>query len=131
MKLGYKQEKWLKALESGKYKQGSGCLCNSKDDIKSYCCLGVGAAILGKEFYQREASTQLAVDGSEEFLEGYEELGLIGAAGEFCEPTLIHDADEVPRVQDSLAGLNDASFSFQYIAKYMRENSDNVFNKSM
>ena len=30
---------WIKALRSGDYKQGEGCLYNNKDD--SFCCLGV------------------------------------------------------------------------------------------
>jgi hypothetical protein len=31
--------KWIKALESGKYKQGTQVLCNANDN--TYCCLGV------------------------------------------------------------------------------------------
>ena len=41
-KLGPNQELWLQALESGKYKQGSGCL---EDKYGRFCCLGVACVI--------------------------------------------------------------------------------------
>ncbi len=39
--------KWLKALRSGRYKQGMGCLKNVNGE---YCCLGVLARIQGARF---------------------------------------------------------------------------------
>lgn len=42
--------KWLKALRSGKYKQGRGALCQiSKKGTKSFCCLGVLCDLYNKE----------------------------------------------------------------------------------
>lgn len=48
-------ELWVKALRSGKYKQGRSALCtvvadpeNPKNKTKSYCCLGVLADIASK-----------------------------------------------------------------------------------
>ncbi len=35
------QKKWIHALESGEYKQGTGRLCKKVDDSKQFCCLGV------------------------------------------------------------------------------------------
>ena len=42
-KLGPLQTKWVEALESGKFKQGTGFLCQRKvvDGEEEFCCLGV------------------------------------------------------------------------------------------
>lgn len=41
--------KWLKALESGKFKQGRNYLCKELEDgSKEYCCMGVLCEISGK-----------------------------------------------------------------------------------
>ena len=42
------KSKWLRALRSGKYNQGTGALCYrvSGTDEKSYCCLGVLCDVL-------------------------------------------------------------------------------------
>ena len=41
-------DKWIKALESGKYKKGKGFLCSieGKNKTPKYCCLGVLCEIL-------------------------------------------------------------------------------------
>lgn len=46
-------DRWIKALRSGKYKQGKGRLCSPLNGELSYCCLGVYAEIKGmlKEFH--------------------------------------------------------------------------------
>lgn len=41
--------KWLKALRSGKYKQGKGALRIIKDGETQYCCLGVLCDLYAKE----------------------------------------------------------------------------------
>lgn len=42
--------KWLKALRSGKYKQGRGALCQiDKKGNESFCCLGVLCDMYNKE----------------------------------------------------------------------------------
>ena len=41
------RKRWIKALRSGKYKQGYGCLGNTKS---GYCCLGVGAKVCDVRF---------------------------------------------------------------------------------
>lgn len=40
------KEKWVAALRSGEYKQGTGCLHDTND---SYCCLGVLCDLASKE----------------------------------------------------------------------------------
>ena len=45
--LGPRQEAWLKALESGDYKQTEGQLHNPKTN--SFCCLGVACKLMGNQ----------------------------------------------------------------------------------
>lgn len=40
-------KKWVEALESGKYKQGRGRLCEEIEGAKHYCCIGVLAEVAG------------------------------------------------------------------------------------
>lgn len=47
--------KWVRALESGNYKQTSGALCRREGGKPSYCCLGVLARVQGKRFDSGEA----------------------------------------------------------------------------
>jgi len=46
------KKRWLKALRSGKYKQGTGWLRNGEE----YCCLGVLCDIYGKEKWETHAT---------------------------------------------------------------------------
>jgi hypothetical protein len=41
--------KWVKALRSGKYRQGKQVLLNEDGEERSYCCLGVLCAVAFKE----------------------------------------------------------------------------------
>lgn len=34
-------KRWVRALRSGRYRQGTGVLCYRRDDGMHYCCLGV------------------------------------------------------------------------------------------
>ena len=43
------KEKWLKALRSGEYEQGTGCLRNKYNFVNEYCCLGVIGDLAVKE----------------------------------------------------------------------------------
>jgi hypothetical protein len=51
------RSKWLRALRSGKYKQGRNALLNKQD---GYCCLGVLASVCGvpkQRLLEHSAST--------------------------------------------------------------------------
>lgn len=51
----YWADKWIKALESGEYKQTKGCLRKKlKDDTLGYCCLGVLEDICGTRWVRLE-----------------------------------------------------------------------------
>lgn len=54
--------KWLEALRSGKYIQHHGNLCDGRDLICStkFCCIGVGAVVVGLELFEQQ--TWLAIE---------------------------------------------------------------------
>lgn len=59
-------KRWLKALRSGKYKQGKGALCRwIPGGAEEFCCLGVAAHVLIPGEWNRPAYADL--DESEEF----------------------------------------------------------------
>jgi len=122
-KLGPNQERWLKALESGDFKQGRGALYNR--DSNTYCCLGVAAALFlppGHNFGDRTLW-----NGSSSFLIRHDILGLYDAAGRF--------APERPQKDfiglRSLSCANDEGRTFKQIAAFCRANPEDVFERSV
>jgi len=115
MKLGKKQEKWLKALESGRYKQGKDKLC---DKNGRHCCLGVAARSMRKKF--KLESFRYSVEGCGTGLVSFEEIGLRSSGGKMRGET------------SSLITLNDSrGYTFKQIAHFIRENPERVFTKSV
>lgn len=109
------QEKWLKALESGRYKQ-------SKHFLKrdgGYCCLGVACRITGKKFNRK---------GLCEGMEGVvpdsvkKELRLRSSEGHGTQYFEIDGCQFV-----ALASANDHGASFRQIAALVRANPENFF----
>lgn len=87
---------WIKALRSGKYKQGRGKLYDLRTD--SYCCLGIAAVVLGREPSQaREACNEYLTPGA-------------ASAFGLCK-----------RHQISLSIMNDRGDSFEKIAEEIEE----------
>ncbi len=88
--------KWVKALESGKFKQAKGTLKRVHGEDSAYCCLGV----------LREICPQVYI-------------------GEKREPKLL-PLDAIKRIgmresqQGRLAEMNDQGRSFKQIAKWIR-----------
>ena len=57
------KQRWLEALRSGKYKQGTSCLRQNEDDEEDYfCCLGVLCDII-----DHDAWLDSATDGNHKF----------------------------------------------------------------
>lgn len=135
------QTAWLEALESGKYKQGQGCLrsqaeITSNDGAKTqlaYCCLGVLCEVAGLPWQERKA------DSSPDIYTGYvfqgeasngylptkyaETVGLSGPKGAFKQKAQVAGGYGY-----SLAELNDAlALPFAEIAAYIRAQPENVF----
>jgi len=89
---------WIKALQSGKYKQGKSRLYRTKDD--TYCCLGVAEHILGTP------NEQLRGVGMPQDLKGYSRF-----------PAGLSNC-----IINLLANMNDRGVTFEHIADYIEEN---------
>lgn len=109
-------DKWIEALESGKYTQCMGKLF----DGKNYCCLGVACDIfLDQEFVETDSEdTSYVVEGTREGLELpyflMEEMGMKKSYGQLLE----NDNS----INASLVNMNDGGRSFEEIAQAIREN---------
>lgn len=97
-------KKWVKALRSGKFKQGTGTLF--KETENSYCCLGVLCAINELDLYG-----DLLYSGQSE------SLGMSSDNGK-----LPKKYKGKGREVDSLADLNDEGRSFKQIANIIERN---------
>lgn len=102
------KDKWVKALRSGKYKQGNSHLYNVHTD--TYCCLGVLAVVCNPKVPMKEIK-----------------LHLSGVA----MPSLVfqekHDLDKNKNTihgstAEYLADMNDRGDSFEEIADYIEKN---------
>lgn len=103
------QLKWIKALESGEYRQGVGSLVEFGNASDKFCCLGVACDVLGLE----------ADDG------GYYHFGKsIGGGvmpGKSYEEFHLRTEDgEAKNSRRSLVDRNDGGWSFKRIAKELR-----------
>jgi hypothetical protein len=104
--------KWIKALRSGKYKQGQGKL----QYADSYCCLGVLCKIAPKNV-------------TKQYWQGTIKSGLAGTSLS-SQPNVkkwaeIQSDDVVtfgPTFFDTLTSLNDRRFSFKQIADIIEKN---------
>lgn len=124
-KFSEEQERWLQALESGKYEQ-------CKDELwdgDGYCCLGVACAIDG---YKKDTRNPMlkghflnhnnhSIGGS---LDNRlrDKLSLREGNGMLKK---MH-TDGGVRLK-ALASMNDSGWSFKQIAAYIRANPRNVF----
>jgi len=101
------KEKWLTALRSGKYKQGTGCLKDSKD---CFCCLGVLTDLYAKEH-------DIKWDGG--VLQGDTDLEYELPTRKVVDWAGLHSDDPgitVDGVEQYLAEFNDHGNSFNIIA---------------
>jgi hypothetical protein len=96
---------WLKALESGEFKQTTGWL----QDGDSYCCLGVACRVSGIK-HRIRGCTLDAHPGVQTW------LGLRDCFGS-------------PTVGQPLVNLNDRGTTFKEIAQTVRANPENYFVK--
>lgn len=102
------RERWLQALESGAYKQGSQYLRTCKDE---FCCLGVLATLSGVEWHQRAGEPELVFQYETET--GAEQFAFSDRALNMRVGILGYATD--------LAEMNDTGSSFAEIAAYIRE----------
>jgi hypothetical protein len=115
-----KAMEWVKALRSGKYRQGKGRLKLLDPKGKaSYCCLGVLGEISGVEAEELEVHTQLATH------EVREKAGIVGSCGECVDGTRIDlkVGNEIKSFE-SLADANDFGATFEEIANWIEKNHE-------
>ena len=126
-------KKWVKALRSGKYKQGDGCLkqTNLKKNKTYHCCLGVLCELYNEQMSKskkRKLSDTVDKHGLHSFDKDIEVLpnsvkewaGLFGKTGKFT--------DVVPSNNDytSLTEMNDLGCSFKMIANTIEKEWENL-----
>jgi len=106
------KQKWIEALESGQYQQGTGAL--ALEDGKKHCCLGVLCDLYHEEtgkgkWYDTKSNTPV------------QDFSVEGDEGDGVLPNPVKEwaglSSSVPSVGvTSLTSLNDDGYSFETIA---------------
>ena len=107
------KEKWLKALRSGEYKQGSHYLRRVDD---TYCCLGVLCDI-----YIKEGNAVWDKRGSDVWYIGHSSAYLPGDVKEWAELDVPAGWANYKDPDYSLTHMNDQGESFERIAQKIEE----------
>src|SRR6185437_14588611 len=118
MELGPKQEEWIRDLESGKYRRGELFLKHKVKGKWKYCCLGVLCAI--NKIPEGIKDDIVYFDDDRKWLP----TRLVGVLGLYSNAGKLK---EYFGTIWSLTDMNDRGWSFKKIAKYIRENVNNVF----
>ena len=58
------KKRWIKALRSDEYVQGTGSLVHPKGGYDAFCCLGVLCDVLGEEFSKTVSGLGIAINSS-------------------------------------------------------------------
>lgn len=113
------KDRWIAALRSGQYKQGTGVLCKVGDDGEQrYCCLGVLAELDGafvpetNSFGDRMARDRYSGPANSSMYIGKPEHNLAAIPATYEGA----DAEFLPWV---VAAMNDDGRSFEDIADYL------------
>lgn len=128
-------KKWVKALRSGKYKQGQGLLKQTTEqNTISHCCLGVLCEIYNNDMRKSKKKTlsEQRYNGIHKFNKQLECLpktvqkwaGLFSKVGDFRNV----DRNDITSYGDfaSLADMNDLGCSFKKIAKTIEKQWENL-----
>lgn len=113
------KERWVKALRSGKYKQGKGSLRRIDSSTKevTYCCLGVLSCLYLDEHPER--NNNLILKG--EYL-SFEVIKWAGLENKNKNPVYLPTDEDVFCLM-SLSALNDSGdYSFSDIADVIEKN---------
>lgn len=115
------KQKWIDALRSGKYEQGSERLRS----VSGYCCLGVLC-----DLYAQEHNTQWEFRGNEETNLQPQDYWYFGDQSEFLPESVrewaelilynpilrVEGDDEMFELNEEVSTLNDEGYSFSTIA---------------
>jgi len=121
------KELWVKALQSGEYKQSIGKLCTIKSDgTKGYCCLGVLTDLFMKEFPDKLTVKEIKINREQMSYLEYQGISADGLFinDEFLLPNVVNWAElksDNPYVmymnnKIMLSTMNDNGHSFDEIA---------------
>ena len=110
------KEKWIAALESGEYKQGTGFLRSIKNE---FCCLGVLCDVFQKETEKGEWQNGHFVYGESNnvFLPSYLASEISISSNGLLKTSI--ECGDLRRY--NLAALNDTGMPFKEIAQVIRE----------
>jgi hypothetical protein len=134
-------KKWVKALRSGKFKQGTGTLkqYNSKGDAQ-HCCLGVLCELYNQDMKKNKKKTlpEKVYDDNYDFSHGYSRFGgkkydlpkevkywagVKTGLGKFY----VNDfGNNLSLGENSLADLNDTGRKFKTISNIIEKNWENL-----
>lgn len=104
------KDRWVQALRSGEYEQGTGYLCEIDGGVVKYCCLGVlNELVYGKDDWIAPRKTIYSKQNNSESFVRTIDLG---------------EHKEID-VQDKLADFNDAGWSFKKIAAWIEQTYSN------
>ena len=124
-RLNKNAQKWVEALESGKYSRGTGYLCCISRGKRRYCCLGVACDLYLKEHPDKLKAVigERVVRYNNDIMSLPEIvmkwLGINDNTGGF-----LMDGKGC-----SLASINDDGKSFKEIAKIIRSRPERLFRK--
>jgi hypothetical protein len=130
-------KKWVKALRSGKFKQGQGTLKQfNKQGQTQHCCLGVLCELYNNTMKKNKKKTlpEKVCDNDRDFSYGYSRFGgkkedlpkdvmkwagIGNSMGEFTTDDPVYD-------QYNLADLNDTGRKFKTIADIIEKNYEQL-----
>lgn len=133
-------KKWVKALRSGKFKQGAGNLkqYNSRG-VAQHCCLGVLCELYNQEMKKNKKKSlpEKVCDNDSDFSHGYSRFGgkkedlpkevkdwagMKNSLGKFQT----NEVDEYGDREECLADLNDMGQKFKTIADIIEKNYESI-----
>lgn len=137
-------KRWVKALRSGKFKQGTGTLkqYNSKG-VAQHCCLGVLCELYNDSMKKSKKKTlpEKIYDNDSDFSHGYSRFGgkkedlpkevkdwagMKSNLGKFTTEETWFGDYKVGNVEECLADLNDIGKKFKTIADIIEKNYEQL-----
>lgn len=125
-------KKWVKALRSGKFKQGTGTLKQYNRKGKAeHCCLGVLCELYNGEMRKNKKKTlpEKVYDNDSDFSYGYSRFG--GKKEDLPQEVMKWAAinnrlGQVGKGGNCLADLNDTGYKFNTIADIIENNWEDL-----
>ena len=117
MNIKANRRKWIKALRSGQYLQGTGMLLRDN----KYCCLGVLAHIAGIEpVFRSKTSQNTGTFAGEDTTAPRAAMEFVG----------LHDREGRHLNDEYLTTMNDGGSTFDEIADLIEQEPDGLFTKT-